>query len=366
MKDESFRIQVFNAPSHKEQAYCYRGGLLQHIIRLMDLIDVLVKPLQQNHFLEYQTYEMNKDLLKTIALFHDLGVAKALYIDEFGAINYTLEGELVGSSTMSVEILTEMLMKYPLSNEYLKMNLRSIVASSKADVEEQTLNHSKTMPKTKEAVFFANLERLEFQDARFQSLEREYTQPEMVKGFGKLFVVPNLQPNHEQTHIESSNLTEEAIDFDLVEPLQQLEQEIVENVSVEQEVLEIDPMKNVEPTNQTPINESENHPFTQEENISSDTYSIFVEETEGNVIVSFMPMETELLVEEFPMQNELFTEEVSVEMNPFVEEVEMGLNPYENSLSLDNLSNPYANPFETEGESLSKIFIRCLMKKVNL
>ena len=191
VSDEEFRNKVFHAPSHEKQAYCYRGGLLQHIVRLMDMTDRLVPILAQNYFLDYRPEEIDSDLIKTAALFHDLGVAKALEVTEKDEVKRTFEGDIIGSSAMSIEILTKMLMLNPLSNPYLEINLRGIIASSKADIEENSGNGSKILPKTKEAYLFANLERIEFHDARFQALERELTEPEMVRRFGSLYVVPN-------------------------------------------------------------------------------------------------------------------------------------------------------------------------------
>ena len=230
--DEEFRNQVFHAPSHEKQAYCYRGGLLQHIVRLMDLIDYFLPGLARNHFLDYQTGEMDSDLLKTAALYHDLGVAKALKISEKNKIERTLEGDLIGSPAMSIEILTEMLMRTPLSNPYLAMNLRGIVASSKADIEESNGNGSRILPKTKEAVFFANLERIEFQDARFQTLERELVEPEMVRHYGSVYVVPNqtIESNVETISIPSTQTpTEEVVATQSDEALTPLEEVVPQN-----------------------------------------------------------------------------------------------------------------------------------------
>lgn len=217
LKDPFYKERIFESPSYQTQSYAYKGGLLQHIVRLMDLIDQFAPIMGQNHFIDYQASPLNMDLLKTAAFFHDLGVSKALFINSKGEIERTLEGELIGSTSMSIEILTQMLLQKPLSDSYLSLNLRGIISSCKADVDEGILNNSRNLPKTKEAVFFANLERLEFQDSCFQVLERGMIEPGMTK-HSRLFVVPNrMNPTQNEeagVHEEASIQTPESIPTD--------------------------------------------------------------------------------------------------------------------------------------------------------
>lgn len=358
--DEAFRNRVFNAPSHEKQAYCYRGGLLQHIVRLMDLIDHLLPTLAHNHFLEYQTYEMNSDLLKTAALYHDLGVANTLYLNDKGGIERTLEGELVGSTAMSVEILTQMLMRIPLSDSYLAMNLRAIIASCKADIEEGNGNGSRVLPKTKEAVFFANLERLEFQDARFQSLERELRESEMIRRGGSLFVVPNRGVTNEVVETPTNEVastpspqTEEVVSSETVDTPQS-------NEVIEEGLSFLSPLTPMETMpSATPSNDDSTVgilTLTKDDEMVLETPTditpvatvepIFLEDDVINsVIETPLAPSTPSPVAPMSQYEPLPIYHQNDGVNPY--EHQTGLNPYENQSATPEF-NPYTQPVDPE------------------
>lgn len=376
--DVAFRNRVFNAPSHEKQAYCYRGGLLQHIVRLMDLIDLLVPSLAHNHFIEYQTYQMDVDLLKTAALYHDLGVANALYVSDKGTVERTLDGNLVGSTAISVEILTQMLMKKPLTDPYLALNLRAIIASCKADIEEGSGNNSRVLPKTKEAVFFANLERLEFHDARFQSLERELMEPDMIRHGGNLYVVPNrggVFQSTTPTMVETETTTDSMMTENTTaetpsneetptseQPMSTEDSLTTESTETEETFSFLSPLEPIEPdliviSDHTEMNSTHEITSVEEQTQPSNDQGLTSSEMTPTTTIdsSFLNDEVVDSVIDLPSQSPTDVSMAQYEplpiyqqtdgLNPY--DVSTGLNPYESQLATPNF-NPYAQPVDPE------------------
>ena len=95
VKDEAF-IKTFKAHSAaKSVHHSFAGGLLEHTLSIVRLCEYYVKayPL------------LNKDLLYTAAIFHDIGKTKEL--SSFPENDYTDDGQLLGHIVMGVEMISE-------------------------------------------------------------------------------------------------------------------------------------------------------------------------------------------------------------------------------------------------------------------
>jgi 3'-5' exoribonuclease len=93
--DAAFLELYRTAPAAKGMHHVYLGGLLEHSLAVARLVEQIM-PLYP---------ELNRDLLLTGALLHDVGkVREMTYLRSF---DYTDEGKLVGHITIGVEMLHE-------------------------------------------------------------------------------------------------------------------------------------------------------------------------------------------------------------------------------------------------------------------
>lgn len=95
VEDEAF-IQTFKTHSAaKSIHHGFMGGLLQHTLAVCDLCDFYCK----------KYAKLNRDLLITAALCHDIGKTREL--SGFPANDYTDEGQFLGHIVMGVEMIDE-------------------------------------------------------------------------------------------------------------------------------------------------------------------------------------------------------------------------------------------------------------------
>src|SRR5205807_10478309 len=95
LMDDAFIRGLCRAPAGVRNHHAYLGGLLEHIVTLLDAADRLL-PLYP---------DLDRDLLLAGIFLHDLGKVKEL---SFGrAFAYTDEGQLVGHLVIGVEMLNE-------------------------------------------------------------------------------------------------------------------------------------------------------------------------------------------------------------------------------------------------------------------
>ena len=95
--DEKLIREFCKAPAGIRQHHAYLGGLLEHVVTMMDAAERLM-PIYPN---------LNRDLILMGIFLHDLGKVRELRYDS--AFNYTDEGELIGHIVIGVEILNEKL-----------------------------------------------------------------------------------------------------------------------------------------------------------------------------------------------------------------------------------------------------------------
>jgi 3'-5' exoribonuclease len=93
--DEELMAKFARAPAGVKHHHAYHGGLLEHVVNLMEVVSRVAPCYPQ----------IDRDLLLTGAFLHDVGKIEELSYDREFA--YTNEGQLIGHLVMAVGILEE-------------------------------------------------------------------------------------------------------------------------------------------------------------------------------------------------------------------------------------------------------------------
>lgn len=139
-------------PAARQVHHAYRSGLLEHILKIMDVAVFLA-----------ETYGLRRDLVIAGALLHDLGKLQELSYNV--AIEYSLEGNLIGHIVMGVEMLREALAGHPDVPRELALELEHLILSHHGSKELG----SPVPPMTPEAFVLATADDL---DAKMQQIRR--------------------------------------------------------------------------------------------------------------------------------------------------------------------------------------------------
>jgi 3'-5' exoribonuclease len=91
LNDPGTAVRYKRAPAAKVMHHAYIGGLLEHVVSLCGLANQIAA----------QYPELNRDLLLTAAILHDVGKLEELCYDR--AIGYTPEGQLLGHIVMELD-----------------------------------------------------------------------------------------------------------------------------------------------------------------------------------------------------------------------------------------------------------------------
>jgi 3'-5' exoribonuclease len=134
--DETFLAQYRVAPAAKGMHHVYLGGLLEHSLSVVRLVDVIL-PLYQG---------LNRDLLVTGALLHDVGKVREMsYLRSF---DYTDEGKLIGHITIGVEMIHDKVSQIPDFPPELAMLLKHMILSHHGQYEYGSPKRPKTVEAT--------------------------------------------------------------------------------------------------------------------------------------------------------------------------------------------------------------------------
>lgn len=156
LTDEAFMAKFTAAPAGVKNHHAYKGGLLQHVVQLMDLCASVVP-----HY-----PDLDPDLLTIGAFLHDAGKIEELtYQRDLG---YSDEGQLIGHVVIGVILLEEKLRQVKeLSKEEfppeLAVRLKHMIVSHQGQYEYG----SPKLPMTLEAIALAYLDDL---DAKMHSV----------------------------------------------------------------------------------------------------------------------------------------------------------------------------------------------------
>ena len=171
VEDQEF-IQKFKYSSAaKSIHHSFIGGLLEHTVGVVGLCHVFAK-----------TYTfLNRDLLITAAMFHDIG--KTREISPFPANDYTDEGQFLGHIMIGYEMIHEAVRKIDGFPVLLEQQLKHCILSHHGELEYG----SPKKPSIAEAVA---LSMADLTDARMESF-REAVEANPMKedwlGFSKIF-----------------------------------------------------------------------------------------------------------------------------------------------------------------------------------
>lgn len=162
LMDEQFQRRFNAAPAGVKNHHAYPGGLLQHVVSLMELV-LVVAP-------RYEA--LNNDLMLMGAFLHDVGKIEELTYDR--ALGYSDAGQLIGHLVQGVLILetkiaeASELMQEPFPNE-LTLQLQHLIVSHHGRLEFG----SPKVPMTLEAVALNFLDDLDAKIFTFEQLIRE-------------------------------------------------------------------------------------------------------------------------------------------------------------------------------------------------
>jgi len=144
-EDAALAAKFRRVPAAKYFHHAYVGGLLQHtdnVCRLADLVSRLYP-------------EVDRDLLLTAAMLHDLGKAEELECGR--TIDYTDEGRFLGHMLIADEILREGIAGIPGFPRELELKLRHAILSHHGELEWGAPKR----PKTLEALILHHLDNLD-------------------------------------------------------------------------------------------------------------------------------------------------------------------------------------------------------------
>lgn len=159
--DEAFQAKFHAAPAGIKHHHAYRGGLLEHVLNMMELV-LLVAP---------RYPEVDRDLLLMGTFLHDIGkIDELAYQREFG---YTDEGQMIGHLVMGCGIVdakvreAEKLAGEPFPPD-LAVQLKHMVVSHHGEYQQG----SPKLPMTLEALVLYLLDTLDAKVHAFSQLIR--------------------------------------------------------------------------------------------------------------------------------------------------------------------------------------------------
>lgn len=155
IEDEQFIKEFVQIPAGINVHHAYLGGLLEHTVDVASLCKKVSAVYEQS---------LNKDILITGAILHDVGKVKEYRVTQKG-FEVTDEGELIGHIVLGTQILRERASKVSLNTNKL-MQLEHIILSHHGELEWG----SPVVPKTAEAFVIHMLENMDAKLARFRAI----------------------------------------------------------------------------------------------------------------------------------------------------------------------------------------------------
>ncbi|MEK6249606.1 MAG: HD domain-containing protein [Planctomycetales bacterium] len=154
-QDESFMAKFCQAPAGIKHHHAHKGGLLQHVVQLLEVIDRICELYPS----------LNRDLMLVGAFLHDSGK-----VDELGyqrELHYTDEGQLLGHIVIAISMLDQKLaeMSDPALPDELVLLVKHLIVSHHGSTEFG----SPTVPMTVEAVALNLLDNF---DAKINHIEQ--------------------------------------------------------------------------------------------------------------------------------------------------------------------------------------------------
>lgn len=149
------RFQKFSyAPAGKSWHHSYIGGLLEHTLEIIKICDLMC----DIHS------ELNRDLLITGAILHDIGKIEELSYES--AFDYTDKGRLIGHIVMAANWIHDECRKIQYFPEELETLLIHLILSHQGKLE----NASPVEPKTLEAIVLYHADELSAKTNAYKTL----------------------------------------------------------------------------------------------------------------------------------------------------------------------------------------------------
>lgn len=144
------RLQIW--PAARQIHHAYRSGLLEHVLKIMEIGGLLA-----------DSYGARRDMVTAGALLHDLG--KLQELDYRVAIEYSLEGNLVGHIVIGARMVRDAIRQRPGFPPELATELEHLVLSHHGEKDRG----SPVTPMTAEAFILAAVDEI---DARLHQVRR--------------------------------------------------------------------------------------------------------------------------------------------------------------------------------------------------
>lgn len=145
LDDETFLVSFSRAPAAKSMHHAYLGGLLEHSLAVAALAEDVCR----------RYPDLNRDLLLTGALLHDVGKVREL--DYGRAFDYSDAGKLLGHIVIGVELIAAKISTLPDFPAETAVHLKHLLLSHHGEYEYG----SPKRPKTIEAVILHFLDDLD-------------------------------------------------------------------------------------------------------------------------------------------------------------------------------------------------------------
>jgi len=162
LMDEAFMDRFVRAPAGVRNHHAFQGGLLKHVVSLMELVLGIVKCHP----------ELDRDLLLLGAFLHDAGKTEELSYDR--DLAYTDQGQLLGHivlglSSLDAKIAEAERLSGEVMPEEIVLELRHLIVSHHGELEFG----SPVLPMTPEAVVLHYLDNLDAKLHQVQQLLRD-------------------------------------------------------------------------------------------------------------------------------------------------------------------------------------------------
>jgi len=156
LNDGELAERLKRAPAAKGFHHAYLGGLLEHTLSMVQILDFLAS--------HYPT--VNRDMLIAGGILHDIGKIEEFSYDR--AIDYTTPGRLVGHIMMGVEMIDRMIAAIDGFPKELALELKHVVLAHHGELDFG----SPKRPKTVEALIVHFVDDLDAKVMAFQEFIR--------------------------------------------------------------------------------------------------------------------------------------------------------------------------------------------------
>ncbi len=160
-EDKEFFTLFANSPAAKTWHHNYLGGLLEHTISVTTICDFV------SHL-----YSLNKDLLITGAILHDIGKVYEYHVKP--TIDFSVEGRLVGHIPLGDKVVCEKAAQINNFPKELLMKLRHLILAHHGEYEKA----SARLPQTLEAIVLHYSDNLDAQTVGVQQLIQAVKNPD--------------------------------------------------------------------------------------------------------------------------------------------------------------------------------------------